>query len=76
MGFFNSGTGSKLANPNTASGTEEEATIPVVTDTVEEDTAASYAQKSNRRTGMKSTLLSKTRRTAVFDSPAGNTFLG
>lgn len=78
MGFFTGGSGSKLTNPaNTAA--EQAATIPVVTDTVEEDTAAAYAQKNTRRNGMKSTLLSHpARRTAAaaLTGTTGNTTLG
>lgn len=78
MGFFTNGSGSKLKNPANAAA-EQAATIPVVTDTVEEDTAAAYAQKSTRRNGMKSTLLSNPARrigSAALTGSAGNTTLG
>lgn len=78
MGFFRTGSGSKLVKKS-SDYTEQTATIPVVTDTVEEDTAASYAQRNSRRNGLKATLVNRnnSRNTAALYSPTeGNTTLG
>lgn len=52
-------------------------TIPVVTDTVENDTERAYAQESSRKKGMLSTLLSarRKREESQNDTP-GNKTLG
>lgn len=77
MGFFRTGAGSKLVK-NSPDAAEQSATIPVVTDTVEDDTTSAYAQQTNRRNGLKSTLLNKNNRrsTALFPTTEGNTTLG
>lgn len=77
MGFFRTGTGSKLVK-NTET-TEQHAAIPVVTDTVEEDVTSTQAQQQRRRNGLKSTLVSNGNRHGthlLVDSPQGNTTLG
>ena len=48
MGFFRTGTGSKLVKNTPADAAEQTATIPVVTDTVEDDTASAYAQQTKK----------------------------
>lgn len=78
MGFFRTGSGSKLVKNSPDNAEQTAATIPVVTDTVEEDTASAYAQQTNRRNGLKSTLLNKNNRrsTALFPTTEGNNTLG
>lgn len=78
MGFFNSGYGSKLVKNSDSSAEQSDAAIPVVTDTVEEDVSAAYAQQNDRKNGLKSTLLSRSNRraTALSDAIPGNTTLG
>lgn len=78
MGFFRTGTGSKLVKNTPADTAEQTATIPVVTDTVEDDTASAYAQQTKRRNGLKSTLLNRNNRrsSSLFSPTDGNTTLG
>lgn len=76
MGFFKTGYGSKLVNNSPA---EQTAAIPVVTDTVEEDVAASRAQQQRQRNGLKSTLVSSNSHRSsrmLDDSTRGNITLG
>ena len=77
MGFFRTGIGSKLVK-NSSDSAEQAATIPVVTDTVEEDTSSSYAQQNSRRNVLKSTLVNRNSRPAasLFSPTDGNTTLG
>lgn len=77
MGFFRTGIGSKLVK-NSPADAEQTATIPVVTDTVEDDTASAYAQQTKRRNGLKSTLLNRNNRhsSSLFPTTEGNTTLG
>lgn len=78
MGFFRTGTGSKLVKNTPADAAEQTATIPVVTDTVEDDTASAYAQQTKRRNGLKSTLLNRNNRrsSSLLPTAQGNTTLG
>lgn len=79
MGFFRTGSGSKLVKKTATSDTTvPTAAIPVVTSTVEEDTTASYSQQQRLRNGLKSTLVNnrKQRNINLLDSIGGNTTLG
>ena len=78
LGFFRTGSGSRLVKSTPAATEEKDASIPVVTDTVEEEVSSSYAQQSRNRQGLKSTLVSKRNLHEInlFDSAGGNTTLG
>ncbi len=80
MGFFRTGSGSKLIKETVSADTPEQtAAIPVVTDTVEEDVSASAMQQQRQRNGLKSTLVSNRNRRStqlLVDSTQGNTTLG
>lgn len=73
MGFFGS-SGSKLTAPATSTAD----TIPTVTDTVEEDVSASYAQQHARKRGLRSTLTNDEARSPLhqLNPPVGNSTLG
>lgn len=77
MGFFRTGTGSKLVKQTAAP--EPAADIPVVTDTVEEDVTYTQAQQQRQRNGLRSTLVSNGSQRGsrlLEDTPQGNTTLG
>lgn len=78
MGFFRAGSGSRLVKNSSAAAEQEDAAIPVVTDTVEEDVSTAFAQQNRNRQGLKSTLVSKRnlRGINLFDPAGGNTTLG
>lgn len=81
MGFFRTGSGSKLVKKSSSDSSDtavQQADIPVVTDTAEEQVAYTYAQRDMQRNGLKSTLVSdrRYRSSNLYDNTVGNTTLG